>query len=421
MADWTTATHSGSASPDYSTVFPSNEVNRFDIVISEDNWATMQDDLEDIYGGGGMGQGQFPDETPIYVPCDLFFEGKQWYNVGIRYKGNSSLQSSYNTGNGKLPLRLQMDKFEDDYPEINNQRFYGFKEISMANNFDDPSVMREKVACDVFRANGCPAPHSAYYEVYVDHGEGETYFGLYTMVEVVFDTMLADQFGSEAGNCYKPDGDGASFAEGSYGISYFEKKTNELNGDWSDVEALYDAIHDDSRTSDPAAWRNGLESVMDMDAMTKWMAVNFTIQNWDTYGKMTHNYYLYNNPNNGLLTWIPWDNNEAFQEGKMGGALALDLYDATDEWPLLSYVIEDDVYEEMYKAHIESFRENVFNSSAMSARYSAEVALIEGCVVGSEGELPTYTFTSDAEFSSAVNELISHVAARENVVDAYLN
>jgi spore coat protein CotH len=33
---------------------------------------------------------------------------------------------------------------------------------------------------------------------------------------------------------------------------------------------------------------------------------------------MTHNFYLYNNPETGKLTWIPWDNNESFTDGKRG-------------------------------------------------------------------------------------------------------
>ena len=62
-----------------------------------------------------------------------------------------------------------------------------------------------------------------------------------------------------------------------------------------------------------------------MDGFLRWLAVNTVIQNWDTYGKMTHNYYLYNHTTGKGLTWIPWDNNEALQSGKQGGALSLSM------------------------------------------------------------------------------------------------
>ena len=78
---------------------------------------------------------------------------------------------------------MDFDEFEDDYPQIDNQRFYGFKKFSLKNNFDDSSFLREKVAADVFRNSGMAISNSAFYTVYVDHGDGPEYFGLYTLVE----------------------------------------------------------------------------------------------------------------------------------------------------------------------------------------------------------------------------------------------
>ncbi len=180
-------------------------------------------------------------------------------------------------------------------------------------------MLREKVAGDVFRNAGLAGSHTAFYTVYVDYGDGPVYFGVYTMVEEVDDTVLDTQFADDDGNLYKPEGTGASFAEGTFSEDVFVKKTNEDEADWSDILSLFAALHDDTRTTDPAAWRTNLEAVFDTDVFLKYLAVNTVIQNWDTYGRMTHNYYLYNDPDTGRLTWIPWDNNEALQEGKMGG------------------------------------------------------------------------------------------------------
>ena len=92
---------------------------------------------------------------------------------------------------------------------------------------------------------------------------------------------------------------------------------------------------------------------------------------------MTHNYYLYNNPANGLLTWIPWDNNEALQEGKQGGALSLPLNEVDSNWPLIRYLINESEYQEAYR---------------------------------------NYLF----EFNSAIEELKEHVQARTEAVRSYL-
>ena len=418
LDDWTIATHSAAA-PNY-TFFDDNSLRRFDITIDDAWWDIMQNHLEQYQasggGEGGPGGGDITsvnaDVTPIYVPCNLEYDGINWYNVGIRYKGNSSLSSG---GIGKLPFRLKFEEFANDFPEISGQNFYGFEELSLSSNYNDKSMMREKVACDLFRDFGVPVSRTVFCEIYIDFGEGPTYFGLYTALEVVFDSVLENEFNSSNGNCYKPDGDGANFSSGSYGESYFENKNGGVN--FSDVEGLYNTVNSSLRTSDPSAWRTAMNSYLNMDEYLKYMAVNFSIQNWDTYGRMTHNYYMYNNPATGQLNWIPWDNNEAFDEGKMGGALSIDLSDATSDWPLLSYIVADAIYEADYKAHLRDFIDNHFNASNMTTIYTNYSNLIQSSV---DSETSDYSYlSSTADFSNSVSELISHTSQRYAVVDVY--
>ncbi len=421
LSDWSASTHSALAQPNYDVVFPDNQVNRIDITISEDYWEIMEAQLADILGSSSGGPGEFTEENPIYVPCQVYFNDIQWYNVGIRYKGNSSLESAYSSGNGKLPLRLEFDYFEEDYPEITGQTFYGFSQFSVASNYDDEAVMREKVTADMFREFGVPSARTAFYRVYVDYGDGPVYFGLYTMIEVIFDTMLDDYFGSSTGNCYKPDGTSASFKDGTFSSDEFEHKTNTSSADWSDIEAMFSALHASTRTSDAAQWRNDLEAVFDVDGFLRYLAANTTAQNWDTYGRMTHNYYLYHDPADDLIKWIAWDNNEALQEGKMGGSLSFDFTETTDEWPLIRYLYDDATYQATYDQYIDDFINSSFSPANAQARYQASYDLIEQYVVGSDGESSGYTFTSSGNFSAALTELNSHVSQRFIDADAYVN
>jgi spore coat protein H len=91
--------------------------------------------------------------------------------------------------------------------------------LSLKNNFDDKSFLREKVTGDIFRNSGLAGSHTAFYTVYADYGDGPVYFGLYTLTEEVDDTVIDTQFQSGKGNLYKPDGDAASFANGSFDTS----------------------------------------------------------------------------------------------------------------------------------------------------------------------------------------------------------
>jgi spore coat protein CotH len=422
--DWTTETHTKDVDPNFDEVFEDNTVKRLDLVITEARWQNMLDDMTNTYGAFGAGNGGpglvNTDENPIFVPGEVFYEGKQWYRVGLRFKGNSSLQSSWKSGILKLSFKLDFDEFEDDYPQIDNQRFYGFKKLSLKNNYDDKSMMREKVATDVFRNAGLVASHTAFYTVYVDYGEGPKYFGVYTLVEEVDDTVLDTQFSDDDGNLYKPDGDAASFASGTYDEDEYVKKTNEDDADFTDVSSLLSILHDGTRTTDASTWRANLDAILDTDVFLKYLAVNTVVQNWDTYGRMTHNYFLYNDPDTSKLTWIPWDNNEALQNGKMGGSHPLNFAGlSSSSWPLIGYLYQDDVYKAKYDVFVREVIDGAFNESTIQSLYSSYASLLESSATS---EISGYTFLNNsAEFQTAVNQLKSHVTSRKVAAEDYLN
>ncbi len=407
-----TATHSNGFDPNYDIVFDNSKVNRIDIVFTADEWSDMQADLATKTSGGGGPGGTFSSENPEYFPADIYCNDLVWKNVGVRYKGNSSLRAR----SGKLPLRFDFDEFEDQFPEITNQRFYGFKELSMSSNYNDASLMREKSACDLFRDFGVPAVSSAFYEVYIDAGNGPEYFGVYTMLEVIPDTYLKDGFGSKTGNCYKPENDGASFATSGFNLEDFEAKTNEETTDKSDIQEMYDYLHASTRTSDRAQWKKDLESVFDVDGFLRYLAVNNTIQNWDTYGRMTHNYYLYHDPADGLIKWIIWDNNEAFQDGKMGGSLSFSMSEVGTDWPLINFIIADEGYLSTYKSYVKSFIETSFETNRMATIYSNQESLLSE---SANTERTGFSYVN-GRFSSAVSTMKSHNVTRVAAAKSYV-
>jgi hypothetical protein len=475
---WTDATHGNDADPDYDTVFPQDEVNRIDITISAENWEAMLADMTDLYGefgtGSGMGgrpdaaagegnglpEARLPEDTPdvgemqnppenfpgggqrpdgqnfnggglpggmmnadstnpIWITADIEFEGGVWTDVGIRFKGNSSLKSAWSSGNLKLPFKLDFDQFEDDYPEIDDQRFYGFKQLSLANNFNDDSYLREKVTADVFRDFGVASAHTAFYEVYVDYGEGPVYFGLYTMVEMVEDTVISEQFESDEGNLYKPEGSGATFAEGSFNEASFDKETNQDEANYADIQSLFTTLHADTRMTNAAVWRNDLEAIFDVDGFLRWLAVNTVVQNWDTYGLMSHNYFLYTDPETDLITWIPWDNNHALSGGGMRNSLSLSLDEVTDDWPLIRYLMDDPVYQAQYETYVAAVMETAFVPDEMAETYQTYHALIADSVLA-ETDAAT-TLRSKAAFEDSVQDLIDQVNGRYEAVQDYLS
>lgn len=421
--DWTVESHSQDTDPNFDEVFDDSKVKRMDFIIDENNWQIMLEDMTETYGIFGkhsaINELITPDNDPVFVPANVFYNDQQWYQVGIRFEGNASLQNSWQQGILKLPFKIDFDYFEEDYPQIKNQRFFGFERFSLKNNYLDPSFMREKVASDVFRDAGLAVSHTAFYVLYIDHGEGPEYFGLYTLVEEVDDTLINTQFISDEGNLYKPEEGSANFVEGTFSEEDFEKKTNEDEEDWSDIMDLFEALHAGNATSDPATWRQNLEGIFDVDNFLKYLAVNSIIQNWDTYGRMSHNYYLYNNPENQKLTWIPWDNNQALQEGNMISALDLDFSNiSSNDWPLIEKLYSDDVYKSRYDYYLSEVINNAFTTKKIQDTYERYVEIIKNYATT---ELPGYSFSSGAnDFYSAIDELYDHAEDRNKAVNSYL-
>ncbi len=437
---------------DYATVFPGVAVQRIDFAIAAEDWSLMVEEVADAgMGMPGMGmrnespalaqrpqansrppmgaeQPAMPGEPPIagtrpggpdmfagetadaslrYVPCTVRFQGQIWEDVGIRFKGNSTLRNAASSGSLKYPFHLDFDEFEDANPAVLNQRFFGFDDLSLGNMSIDASYVRQYVAAEILRTFGVPTPEVAFYQVYLDIGGGEQFLGLYTMTETPDDAFLDEFFGSSSGNLYKPQGGSADWA--SFDEASFEKKSNEEEADWSDLEAVFDALH--ASRADGAAWRAGLESVFDVDGFLRWLAINRLIGNWDSYGEMPQNYYLYTSPD-GIVHWIPWDLNESFAS-RTGASTSIDLSGVGDSWPLISYVISDPVYHDVYDSYVLEALESVFSQESTETLIRETFDAIAPFLVDESGDLSPYSFSGTLANSRAAMEGVVEVAASQ--------
>jgi spore coat protein H len=370
---WTEESHSKGPAPNYEVVFPRDRVNELTLTIAPDDWDAMWADTaefvaEQVEVGGGV------TRAPMWVPALVEFDGKQWTNVGVRHKGQGTRWGAWDKGSLKMSLKLDFDEFEDDYPEIKNQRFYGFKQLSFANNIWDESYLRETIAYDLLEEAGLVAARTAHYVITVKVGSDSIRLGLYTAIEVIDDTVVRRHFGDNSGNIYKAAGGAASLAEGTleYMIESFKKENNKKAADWSDLEALYSVLHSAERISNPQAWRSNLESVFDVDTFLKWLAVGAAINQWDTYGWHLHNYYLYNEPDSGRLTWVSWDHDLVL----WGELPSLDKSDVGADWPLIRYLLDVPDYHAAYIGYLAEAVNGSFHPDRLEANYLDLAALL---------------------------------------------
>lgn len=450
-ATWTNDSHHKSATADYATVFPDMTVLRLDIRIPACQWQRVQSDAITQIGRaaspvrrvlpaapavGCVGSqpesdGEFLRGTPVWVPVSVEFNGQSWTRVGLRLKGGSSLLRSWDMGLQKLPFRLDFDRFEDDFPAVEGQRFFGFDKLSFTNNVVDPSFMREKLTGDLLREHGVPAARTSWVRVYVDTGAGSQYFGLYSMSEIPDKPMLQAQFGNRNGNLYKPQGAGADWrprntlTDDQFKTT-FEKESNSGGANWSDAEAAVDALQSATRVSDPAAWRAGLEQRLNVDRFLRWMSANAVLGNGDAYGFIAHNYYLYGDANDavaGRLNWIAWDLDRAMTCQSLDITYPASGYPA-NRWPLFRYLLDDPVYRAAYSAHASGFLASPgFDATALAARLDAAQALIAPFVTGADGEALGTRFSaleSASQFSAAHTQLRSLLDQRRVSASASL-
>ncbi len=245
-----------------------------------------------------------------YVEASVTIGGKRVDNVAIRTKGNLSLRSVVNSDSERYSLKIDFDYFDS------TQSLYGLKKLNLNNNYSDSTLMREFISYELMEKMDLPTPAHSYMYVTVN---GEDY-GLFLGIEQVEETFLAREFNDTSGYLYKPDGTGSDLvwiSEDLEDYTGMNLKTNKKDAEDSNLIEFLDVIN------------NGgdLASVMDVDQMLRYFAMNTTLVSLDSYqGTMKHNYYLYES--NGKYSIIPWDYNMSFggfgvgMGGGMGGDFA---------------------------------------------------------------------------------------------------
>lgn len=347
---WVDSSHSNGFRPDTVDAFP-DTLRTVTLRLGKTAWNAMMKRMADSCGRFGTPttcqvaeHDHIDNAALLWVAGDLEADGQVWKNVGIRLKGNNSLSTTWAARKYSLPFRVTMDKFEDSLPVTKNQRFHGFKKLSLYNTAQDPSDIREAVAGEIFRGAGVPSALSVPVRVKLVHGDTARDLGAYSLVEVPDAPLLNRWFGEDSGHLYKPLSDLSTFVESRF----FEE---DLVTDYADVRALIAALNAPSRTSAPAEWRAGLERVFDVRTWIRWLAISSAIGNWDSYGETPHNYYLYNDA--GILRWITYD---------LGWSLVPvtreflwhELVQPDSAYPLVGNLLADPVYCREYRAQVEA-------------------------------------------------------------------
>ena len=306
-------------------------------------------------------------------PYDWFIgtvtiDGEELQQVEVRKKGLIGSQS-------RVRPSLKLD-FND---HIDEQEFDGLTRLTLNNGNQDASRIVPCLGYGLYADAGLPASRCSYARVVVN---GED-LGVYANVEPVKDPLLERHFGSSDGHLF--EGALSDFREDWDGS--FEDKNED--GDFAPIEAVTAALASDDPVGEVAKH-------VDLDAYRSAWAMEVLIGHWDSYSGNTNNFYLYVDPADGQMHFIPWGidailkGREPFGEDSstaivasaaLPAALAASseerarYYDALDV--LLAEVWDEDVLEARLEAAVELTADWVWPDGDDDGAWQDSVDLID--------------------------------------------
>ena len=269
-----------------------DRVLEISIEIAEEDWDTLRhqtrtfDDLMAEIEEYQLSQ-PFAD-IYSWFSATVTIDGETHTEVGVRKKGFLGSQSDT-----KPSLKLRYDKYVDD-------QFLGgvMERMTLNNSIQDPSMVNTCLSYQVFAAAGLPSPRCNFATVTVNGKE----LGLYIHLEELKKPFLARHFDSAEGNLY--EGTVSDFTPSHRGT--MEKKTNEDEDDWTDVDAVMAALQDPSD-----AGLEALGEIVDLDRFLSFWATEVLVGHWDGYTGDRNNYHFYREPA-GKFVFLPWGADDTF-------------------------------------------------------------------------------------------------------------
>lgn len=161
-------------------VLDKDNVIKINIEINESTWKDLLDNAA----------------TEEYYSANVTINDETFYNVGLRTKGNSSLDNVARDENSdRYSLKIKFDKYVD------GQTYNGIEKLALNNNYQDPTYMKEYLSYEIFSSLGVPTPEYSYASISIN---GEPW-GLYLAIEDIDERYIEKYYGSVDGNLYKPE------------------------------------------------------------------------------------------------------------------------------------------------------------------------------------------------------------------------
>ena len=320
-----------------------------EIELSESDWETLRHqtrNLLDLIGGESCIEETWESPYDWFIGT-VTIDGQRMEMVEVRKKGLIGSQTSE-----RPSLKLDFNDHIDD------QAFMGLTRLTLNNGRQDGSRVVQCMGYWLYEDAGIPASRCSYAHVTVN---GED-LGVYANVEPVKDPLLERHFGSSDGALF--EGTLSDFRDGWTGS--FDDKADD--GDFAPVEAVAAALESD----DPVT---AVGELIDLEAWHRAWAMEVLIGHWDSYSGNTNNFYVYVDPADGKMRFIPWGIDAILQGVEPFGEGAPTTIVAEAALPS-ALAASDEARADYYDA-LDALLAEVWDEDVLEARLDAAVALTE--------------------------------------------
>ena len=385
---------------DVDVLFSTDTLPTFRLVIDDPDWAETLTSL-------------IPDDACAprpYLAADLSFENpvsgeeERWANVGVRYRGHSSLWIPNYAAGSRWGLKLSFDTF------VEGRAFHeGLDIVNLLGTEGDESLLREALGLALLREADVPAPRASWARLYVN---GE-YLGVFPNSEEADDGAFVERrFGMHDGSLYEVSGycGNADLA-------------------WSDDDPeTYDGYHPKSNTTeehkrrdlipflacasegDEDAFAACLPTWVDVPGWLRLMAVDALLANYDGLAAAGHNYLLWFPPDGSPGVVWPYDLDLAFY-ADAGHIASESIYDFHPTWVLAA----PSLTRRVRSVWSEAFCEAVLQEEEAVAP-EALIPRVEALRERLAPEIEADPFLDAARWGEAVDALLAVARARHRDV-----
>lgn len=416
--------------PEYARTVFDSDIITIDIQADETEWQNMLDNAI----------------NEEYIMADVAVNGKKYSYVGIRPKGNNSLQQVYSSDSDRYSFKIKFDEYAV------GQTCGGLDMLVLNDMLGDATYMKEYTAFEMMRELGIETPYFGYAKITVNGEDWGLYFALEAYNDsykhrvsgnesgTLYNVKSTDMGGGNFGNMERSDDKSSENSQHDFGFGGHDGMGAANSGgslvytddEISSYPAIFGNVVGDGNEDDHAkvivalkALNSGenIEEFFDVDEILRYLAVHTFVVNLDSYSSnMAQNYYIYEQ--DGVIQILPWDYNYAWGAFQGGGASDTVNFPIDtpvsgvemSERPLISVLFENGEYLERYHDYLNELLEKYFTDSKFNNKID-ELDNIIGSYVQND---PTAFYTYE-EYRTALEAFKDLANLRAESVSGQLN